>query len=99
LTAKDYPPGKLIALNDPSTDINSCLLYLLWVGHSFGFTQGRLCPTPLNLPSVWTIDGSSGLSCHPNSKTQSQKRRTKPALSEVEGSVRPTICLPDSPNW
>ena len=23
LTAKDYPPGKLIALNDPSTDINS----------------------------------------------------------------------------
>jgi hypothetical protein len=23
LTARDYPPGKLIALNDPSTDINS----------------------------------------------------------------------------
>ena len=23
LTGKDYPPGKLIALNDPSTDINS----------------------------------------------------------------------------
>jgi hypothetical protein len=23
LTAEDYPPGKLIALNDPSTDLNS----------------------------------------------------------------------------
>ena len=68
-----------------------CVGYMGWCGSDtpFDFAQGRLCPTPLTL--ILECRASESRATSTQIPTQNQTRRTEPALSEVEGSVRPTL--------
>ena len=77
---------------------HSCVGQKVWCGSDtpFDFAQGRLCPTlltwVLKYPKlIWTLGKQQKI------QRPSQRRRTEPALSEVEGSVRPTLATALTP--